>query len=123
MVLRERCAGVDVKSPSGFQQFAPLDKLLEIDSRNASGLQVSRAQQPSLFRQFQQLFYVVLWHAAILHNVSRWQQVNTFSKYVVGWVSPVLDGARITGGTACCDLAGDLAGDLATFIKIDSLRL
>jgi hypothetical protein len=50
MVLRERCAGVDVKSPSGFQQFAPLDKLLEIDSRNASGLQVSRAQQPSLFR-------------------------------------------------------------------------
>jgi len=33
MILRERCAGVDVKSPSGFQQFAPLDKLLEIDSR------------------------------------------------------------------------------------------
>jgi hypothetical protein len=123
MVLRERCAGVDVKSPSGFQQFAPLDKLLEIDSRNASGLQVSRAQQPSLFRQFQQLIYVVLWQAAILHNVSRWQQVNTFSKKAVGWVSPVLDGARRTGETTCCDLAGDLAGDLAIFIKTDSLRL
>ena len=123
MVLRERCAGVDVKSPSGFQQFAPLDKLLEIDSRNASGLQVSRAQQPALLCQFQQLVYVVLWHAAILHNVSRWQQVNTFSKKAVGWVSPVLDGARRTGETACCDLAGDLAGDLAIFIKTDSLRL
>jgi hypothetical protein len=70
-----------------------------------------------LFRQFQQLVYVVLWHAAILHNVSKWQKVNTFSKKAVGWVSPVLDGARRTGKTACCDLAGDLAGDLAVFIK------
>jgi hypothetical protein len=76
-----------------------------------------------LFCQFQQLVYVVLWHAAILHNVSRWQQVNTFSKRAVGWVSPVLDGARRTGETACCDLAGDLAGDLAPFIKTNSLRL
>ena len=65
MVLRERCVGVDVKSPSGFQQFAPLDKLLEINSRNTGGLQVSWAQQPSLFRQFQQLVYVILWHATI----------------------------------------------------------
>jgi len=67
----------------------------------------------SLFRQFQQLVHVVLWHAAILHNVSRWQKVNTFSKKAVGWVSRVLDGARRTGKTACCDLAGDLA----VFIK------
>jgi transcriptional regulator with XRE-family HTH domain len=60
---------------------------------------------------------VVLWRAAILQNVSRWQQVNTFSKRAVGWVSPVLDGARRTGETACCDLAGDLAGDLAILSK------
>jgi len=45
------------------------------------------------------------------------QQVNTFSKIAVGWVSPVLDGARRTGETACCDLAGDLAGDLALLSK------
>ena len=80
MVLRERCVGADIKSPSGFQQFAPLDKLLEIDSRNARGLEVSRAQQPLLFRQFQQLVYVVLGMQPFLHNVSRWRQVNTFSK-------------------------------------------
>ena len=65
MILRERCVSVDIKSPSGFQQFAPLDKLLEINSRNTGGLQVSWAQQPSLFRQFQQLVYVILWHATI----------------------------------------------------------
>ncbi len=43
--------------------------------------------------------------------------MNTFSKRAVGWVSPVLDGARRTGETACCDLAGDLAGDLAILSK------
>ena len=56
-------AGVDLKPPSGFQQLTPPDELLEIDSRNASGLKVSWAQQPSLFCEFQQRVYVVFWHA------------------------------------------------------------
>ena len=71
MVLRERCVGVDVKSPSGFQQLAPLDKLLKIDSRNARGREVARAQQSSLFRQFQQFVFVVLWHEAMFTQCSQ----------------------------------------------------
>ena len=54
-------------------------------------LPVGSGLQVSLLRQFQQLVYVVLWHATILQNVSRWQKVNTFSKNGLG--PPVLDGA------------------------------
>jgi hypothetical protein len=50
-------------------------------------LPVGSGLQVSLLRQFQQLVYVVLWHATILQNVSRWQKVNTFSKNGLGSAS------------------------------------
>jgi hypothetical protein len=50
-------------------------------------LPVGSGLQVSLLRQFQQLVYVVLWHATILQNVSRWQKVNMFGKNGLGFTS------------------------------------
>ena len=57
---------MDVKTPSGLQQFALLDELRQIHSWNARRLQVTRAEQPQLADKPQQPFFVILCHVSII---------------------------------------------------------